>query len=303
MKVGVIGLGYVGLPLAVAFAEAAAEVVGVDVDAGHGRRARARRVDDRGHPVGAPDAPRRRAPRPSRPITRRSRTATRSSSACPPRSPISASPTSLTSTPRATPSPRSFARASSSSSNPPPTPARPASAWRRSSRSRASRRATDFHLAFSPERIDPGRTDFTVRTTPKVVGGLTEACCERRGRALRPDLRPRRRRLEPRGRRAHEAPREHLPLGQHRARQRARDPRRPDGHRRLGGRSRPPRPSRSASCASIRARAWAATACRSTPSTSPSRLASTTSRPSSSSSRAGSTRRSRSSASSARCAR
>ena len=32
MKVGVIGLGYVGLPLAVAFAEAAAEVVGVDVD-------------------------------------------------------------------------------------------------------------------------------------------------------------------------------------------------------------------------------------------------------------------------------
>ena len=37
----------------------------------------------------------------------------------------------------------------------------------------------DFHLAFSPERIDPGRTDFTVRTTPKVVGGLTEECTER----------------------------------------------------------------------------------------------------------------------------
>jgi UDP-N-acetyl-D-glucosamine dehydrogenase len=37
----------------------------------------------------------------------------------------------------------------------------------------------DFHLAFSPERIDPGRTDFTVRTTPKVVGGLTPACSER----------------------------------------------------------------------------------------------------------------------------
>jgi UDP-N-acetyl-D-glucosamine dehydrogenase len=32
---------------------------------------------------------------------------------------------------------------------------------------------TDFHLAFSPERIDPGRTDFTVKTTPKLVGGLT----------------------------------------------------------------------------------------------------------------------------------
>ena len=38
---------------------------------------------------------------------------------------------------------------------------------------------TDFHLAFSPERIDPGRTDYTVRTTPKLVGGMTEACTER----------------------------------------------------------------------------------------------------------------------------
>jgi UDP-N-acetyl-D-glucosamine dehydrogenase len=37
----------------------------------------------------------------------------------------------------------------------------------------------DFHLAMSPERIDPGRTDYTVKTTPKVVGGLTPACLER----------------------------------------------------------------------------------------------------------------------------
>ena len=37
----------------------------------------------------------------------------------------------------------------------------------------------DFHLAMSPERIDPGRTDYTVRTTPKVVGGLTDACRDR----------------------------------------------------------------------------------------------------------------------------
>lgn len=36
----------------------------------------------------------------------------------------------------------------------------------------------DFFLAFSPERIDPGRTDYTVRTTPKVVGGITPACLE-----------------------------------------------------------------------------------------------------------------------------
>jgi UDP-N-acetyl-D-glucosamine dehydrogenase len=37
----------------------------------------------------------------------------------------------------------------------------------------------DFHLAFSPERVDPGRVDFTTRTTPKVVGGLTRACTEK----------------------------------------------------------------------------------------------------------------------------
>jgi len=37
----------------------------------------------------------------------------------------------------------------------------------------------DFNLAFSPERIDPGRTDFTLRNTPKVVGGLTPECRRR----------------------------------------------------------------------------------------------------------------------------
>ena len=41
----------------------------------------------------------------------------------------------------------------------------------------------DFHLAFSPERVDPGRTDWTTKTTPKIVGGVTEACSER-ARAL-----------------------------------------------------------------------------------------------------------------------
>jgi UDP-N-acetyl-D-glucosamine dehydrogenase len=37
----------------------------------------------------------------------------------------------------------------------------------------------DFFLAFSPERVDPGRTDWTVKTTPKIVGGITPACTER----------------------------------------------------------------------------------------------------------------------------
>ena len=30
----------------------------------------------------------------------------------------------------------------------------------------------DFHLAFSPERVDPGRTDWTTKTVPKIVGGI-----------------------------------------------------------------------------------------------------------------------------------
>src|SRR4026207_1259620 len=33
----------------------------------------------------------------------------------------------------------------------------------------------DFHLAFSPERVDPGREDWTTKTTPKVVGGIDDA--------------------------------------------------------------------------------------------------------------------------------
>ena len=37
----------------------------------------------------------------------------------------------------------------------------------------------DFHLAFSPEREDPGNPQSVVKTIPKVVGGLTPACLER----------------------------------------------------------------------------------------------------------------------------
>ena len=36
----------------------------------------------------------------------------------------------------------------------------------------------DFHLAFSPERIDPGNEVYGMRNTPKVVGGHTEACTD-----------------------------------------------------------------------------------------------------------------------------
>ena len=36
----------------------------------------------------------------------------------------------------------------------------------------------DWFLAFSPERVDPGREDYTTINTPKVMGGITEACGE-----------------------------------------------------------------------------------------------------------------------------
>ena len=37
----------------------------------------------------------------------------------------------------------------------------------------------DFHLAFSPERVDPGREDWTTKNTPKIVGGLTPESTQR----------------------------------------------------------------------------------------------------------------------------
>ncbi|MDO9348334.1 MAG: nucleotide sugar dehydrogenase, partial [Anaerolineales bacterium] len=36
----------------------------------------------------------------------------------------------------------------------------------------------NFFLAFSPERVDPGREDWTTINTPKIMGGITEACSE-----------------------------------------------------------------------------------------------------------------------------
>ena len=36
----------------------------------------------------------------------------------------------------------------------------------------------DVFLAFSPERIDPGRSDYVMKNTPKVVGGITKDCLE-----------------------------------------------------------------------------------------------------------------------------
>ena len=178
MKIGIIGLGYVGLPLAVAFAEAGHDVVGLDADP---------------HKIGSlergesyiEDIPSAALA----PLGERLHTDHRHADLASCDAVIICVPTPLTGSrePDLTYlldagqalSPASSRRASSSCSSRPPTRARPASAWRRSSRSPASPPARDFHLAFSPERIDPGRTDYTVRTTPKLVGGMTAACTER----------------------------------------------------------------------------------------------------------------------------
>jgi UDP-N-acetyl-D-glucosamine dehydrogenase len=40
------------------------------------------------------------------------------------------------------------------------------------------RAGVDFHLAYSPERVDPGNTTWTLANTPKVCGGVTPGCSE-----------------------------------------------------------------------------------------------------------------------------
>jgi UDP-N-acetyl-D-glucosamine dehydrogenase len=37
---------------------------------------------------------------------------------------------------------------------------------------------SDFYVAFSPERTDPGDATFTTRNTPKIIGGMTAQCTE-----------------------------------------------------------------------------------------------------------------------------
>ena len=78
----------------------------------------------------------------------------------------------------------------------------------------------DFHLAFSPERIDPGNSTFGLRNTPKVVGGFT-AGMHRCGRGVVRAIRRHGRAGEraPRGRDG-KAAREHLSPCEHRTRQR-----------------------------------------------------------------------------------
>ena len=96
----------------------------------------------------------------------------------------------------------------------------------------------DFHLAFSPERVDPGPDRPHDQDRSQGRGRHQRGFDRGGGGAVRHRHRHRPSRLDAGGRRADKAAREHLPLGQHRARQRARTALRPDGDRHLGGRRR-----------------------------------------------------------------
>jgi len=177
MRIGVVGLGYVGLPLAVAFAEEGHEVVGLEADP--------RKVDAvaRGESY-IEDVPSDRLAALDGRLTPTSRYPDLSS--C--EAVIICVPTPLTNSREPDLSYMVDAATSlaavlqqgqlivlESTTYPGTTRERLRPILEESGLA-AGR---DFHLAFSPERIDPGRTDFTIRTTPKVVGGLTDACTER----------------------------------------------------------------------------------------------------------------------------
>ena len=181
MKIGIVGLGYVGLPLAVAFAEAGNEVVGLDANPS--------RVDSlnagRSHIEDVPDTV-------LEPLEGRLRATVRHEDLASCEAIVICVPTPLTSSREPDLTYLNAAAASvgevihagqlvvlESTSYPGTTREQLLPALEASGLSAG----TDFHLAFSPERIDPGRTDYTLRTTPKLVGGLTEACTDR-ARAL-----------------------------------------------------------------------------------------------------------------------
>ncbi|HUR86489.1 MAG TPA: nucleotide sugar dehydrogenase [Solirubrobacteraceae bacterium] len=177
MAVGVIGMGYVGLPLAVAFAAAGRDVVAVDVDR---RKVEALRrgesyIEDVSDESLAAVLPRIEA-------TTRFAALARCDAI------LICVPTPLT--PNREPDLGMLVGASrdlagvlqagqlvvlESTTYPGTTRGRVAPILSES----GFVAGEDFNLAFSPERVDPGRADHTMRTTPKVVGGLTPACGDR----------------------------------------------------------------------------------------------------------------------------
>jgi UDP-N-acetyl-D-glucosamine dehydrogenase len=177
MKIGIVGLGYVGLPLAVAFAEAGHEAVGLDADARKVEALNAGRSYIEDIPDDALEAAADRLQATASPGDLASCEAV---VICVP-TPLTGSRepdlTYLTesATTLATVLQPDQLVVLESTTYPGTTRERVLPILEESGMA-AGR---DFHLAFSPERIDPGRTDYTVRSTPKLVGGLTPACTER----------------------------------------------------------------------------------------------------------------------------
>ncbi len=177
MKIGIVGLGYVGLPLAVAFAEAGNEVVGLEADPRkvEGLNAGRSHIEDVPDSVLAPLGDRLRATGNQADLA-----------SC--EAIVICVPTPLTGSrePDLTYLLDS-ATALSGILQPNQLIVLESTTYPGTTRERllpileesGLRAGRDFHLAFSPERIDPGRTDYTVKTTPKLVGGLTEACTAR----------------------------------------------------------------------------------------------------------------------------
>jgi UDP-N-acetyl-D-glucosamine dehydrogenase len=181
MKIGIVGLGYVGLPLAVAFGEAGHEVLGLDVDPAKVEALNGGRsyVEDVPDTALAGLGKRLRATADYADLA-----ACEAVIVCVP-TPLSGSrEPDLSYLVNSAEALAAVLRNGQlvvleSTTYPGTTRERLQPILERSGLSAGS----EFYLAFSPERIDPGRTDFTIRTTPKLVGGLTEACAER-ARAL-----------------------------------------------------------------------------------------------------------------------
>ena len=177
MKVGIVGLGYVGLPLAVAFAEAGCDVVGVDTDPRRVERLRRSDSDIEDIPS---DRLRRVAERFTATDSYRALAACEAVIICVPtplanhREPdLSYLVEAATQLSRVLHEGRLVVL--ESTTYPGTTRERLLPILEESGLA-AGR---EFNLAYSPERIDPGRTDHTIRTTPKVIGGLTEDCRSR----------------------------------------------------------------------------------------------------------------------------
>jgi UDP-N-acetyl-D-glucosamine dehydrogenase len=175
--VGVIGLGYVGLPLAVAFAQEGCEVVAVDVDA---RKVQAVTAGESYIEDVPSELLREALPRITA-TTRYSRLARVNAV-------LVCVPTPLTRNREPDLGPLlDSTRALAEVLQPGQLVVLESTTYPGTTRERVQplleesglAAGRDFHLAFSPERVDPGRTDFTLRNTPKVIGGLTDACAER----------------------------------------------------------------------------------------------------------------------------